>query len=70
MEDDPTTQNSNLSGHDKVVLTKNTETINAFSSHVMTTKANTAHTGKRIDVMTQALHVMDGSLLGPDGTEY
>ena len=44
------------------VLTKNTETINAFSSHVITTKANTAHTGKRIDMMTQVLRVEDGSL--------
>ena len=63
MEDDPITGNSNLGGYDEVVLTKNTETINAFSSHVITTNANAAHTSKRIDVMTQALHVEDGSLL-------
>ena len=63
VEDDPTTGNSNLGGYDEMVLTKNTETINAFSSHVITAKANTAHTGERINVMTQALCVKDGSLL-------
>ena len=45
-----------------MVLSKNTKTIDAFSCHVITAKANTAYTGKRIDVMTQALHVEDGSL--------
>ena len=63
MEDDPTNGNSNLGGYNEVVLTMNTETIDAFSSHVITAKANTAHTGERIDVMTQALHAEDGSLL-------
>ena len=63
VEDDPITGNSNLGGYDKVVLTKNTETIDAFSSHVITAKANTAPTGQRINVMTQALCVEDSSLL-------
>ena len=63
VEDDQITGNSNLGGYNEVVLTKNTETIDAFSSHVITAKANTAHIGERIDVMTQALHVEDGSLL-------
>ena len=45
-----------------MVLTKNTETIDAFSSCVITAKASTAHTGERIDVMTQALCIKDGSL--------
>ena len=63
MEDDPTTGNSNLGGYDKMVLTKNTKTIVAFLSQVITTKANTAHTSERINMMTQALHVEDGSLL-------
>ena len=62
VEDDQITWNSNLGGYDKVVLIKNTETIDAFSSHVITAKANTAHIGKRIDVMTQVLCVEDGSL--------
>ena len=63
MEDDPTTRNSNLGGYNKVVLTKNTEIINAFSSHVKTAKANTAHISDRINVMTQALHIEDRSPL-------
>ena len=62
VEDDPATGNSNLDGHNKMVFTKNTETIDAFPSHVITAKVNTAHTGERIDVMTQALCVEDSSL--------
>ena len=45
-----------------MVLTKNTETINAFSSQVIINKANTAHTGERINMMTQAVRIEDGSL--------
>ena len=63
VEYDQTAGNSNLGGYYEMVLIKNTETIDAFSSHVITTKASTAHTGKRIDVMTQALCINDGSLL-------
>ena len=55
--------NSNLGGYNEIVLTKNTETIDAFSSHVIISKASTSHTSKRIDVMTQALCIKDGSLL-------
>ena len=62
MEDDQTAGNSNLSGYEEVVLTKNTKTIDAFSSHVIISIAGTAHTGKRINVMTQALCIGDGSL--------
>ena len=58
MEDDPTAGNSHLGGYDEMVLTKNTETTNTFSSHVITTKANKAHSGKSIE----ALHVEDSSL--------
>ena len=63
VEDDQTTKNSNLGGYDKMILTKNTETINAFLSHVITIKANTAHTSQRINVMTQAVCVKGSSLL-------
>ena len=62
MEDDPTNGNSNLGGYNEMVLTKNTGTINAFLCHVITAKANKAHTSKRINVMTQALCVEDGFL--------
>ena len=63
VEDGPTIGNSSLGGYDEMVLTKNTETIDAFSSHVITTKANTAHISERIYVMTRALCVKDSSLL-------
>ena len=59
----PNNWDSILGGYNKVVLTKNTETINAFSSCVITAKANTAHTSQRINVMTQALYVEDSPLL-------
>ena len=62
MEDDQTAGNSNLSGYDEIDLTKNTETIDAFSSQVIIVKEGMAHTSKRINVITQALHVGDGSL--------
>ena len=62
VEDDQTAGNSNLSGYDEIVLTKNTETINAFLFHVIIAKAGIAHTSERIDVMTQAQCIEDGSL--------
>ena len=34
VEDDQTAGNSNLGGYNEMVLTKNIETIDAFSSHV------------------------------------
>ena len=63
VEEDQTAGNSNLGGYNEMVLTKNTKTIDAFLSHVTTTKTSTAHTGERINVMTQALCIEDGSLL-------
>ena len=57
VEDDQRAGNSNFGGYDEMVLTKNNKTISAFSSHV-----STAHTGERINVMTQALCVKDSSL--------
>ena len=62
MEDDQTAGNSNLGGYEEIVLTKNTETIDAFLSCVIIGKAGTAHTSERLDVMTQALPVEDSSL--------
>ena len=58
------------SEYDKIVTIKDTNTIDAFSSHVIHARMRTAHTGEGINVMTQALCMEDGSLpLGPDGTE-
>ena len=48
--------------YDEVVFTQNVETIEAFSSHVMQVRAERAHTGGHINVMTQALRAGDGSL--------
>ena len=64
VEDDQTARNSNLGGYNEMVLTRNTKTIVAFSSCVITTKASTAYTHERIDVMTQALCTGRGSLFG------
>ena len=44
-----------MSRYDEVVITKNTNTIDAFLSHVIIVKAGTAHASERINVMTQAL---------------
>ena len=45
-----------------MVNTKKAETIDAFSSHVIPLKAEKAYLRGRINVMTQALQVEDGSL--------
>ena len=48
--------------YDEIVTTKEAETIDAFSSQVIHAKMKTAHGGEGINMMTQALHVEDGSL--------
>ena len=53
---------SDPSDYDEVITTKDAETIDAFSSHIIHAKTRTAHMGEGINVMTQALHVEDGSL--------
>ena len=50
---------SDPSEYNKVATAKHTETIDAFSSHVIHARMGTAHTG---EVMTQALCAEDGSL--------
>ena len=47
------------SDYDEMVTTKDTETTDAFSSHVIHARMRTAHTGEGINVMTDA---EDGSL--------
>ena len=49
-------------GYDQLMYTQNAETIEPFSSHVMSLKAGRAHMGKHINVMVQALQTEDGSL--------
>ena len=54
MVDNRTTEDSNL-GEYKVVITKNTETVVAFSSPVIPMKVKKAYTGECINIMTQVL---------------
>ena len=62
VEDSQAVGKSSPSKFDKVVITKNTETIDPFSSHVIPLKAEKVYTRERINVMTQALQAEDGSL--------
>ena len=55
VEDSQTVGKSSLSEYDRVVVTKNMETIDAFSSCVIPMKAEKVYTGERISVMIQAL---------------
>ena len=45
-----------------MVTTKDTETVDAFLSHVIHVRTGTVDTGMGLNVMTQALHDEDGSL--------
>ena len=61
---------SDPSEYDEVVTTKDTETIDAFSSHIIHAMMGRAYTGVGLNVMTQALCAEDGSLpQGLDNTE-
>ena len=53
---------SDPSDYNEVVTTKDTETIDAFSSYIIHARIRTAHIREGINVMTQALHTEDGSL--------
>ena len=48
--------------YDEIVTTKDSETIDAFSSRIIHTRRKTAFTGARLNVMTQALHANEGPL--------
>ena len=60
--EDGSPEGSDSSDYDKIVTAKEAETIDAFSSWVIHAKIMTAHQGEGINVMTQALHIEDGSL--------
>ena len=49
-------------GYDQLMYTKNAETIEPFSSHIIPVKAGRAYTGEHINVMAQALQTEDDSL--------
>ena len=55
MADDQATEESDQHEYNEVVVTKNTETVDAFSSCVIPMKAQNAYKGECIDIMTQAL---------------
>ena len=55
VEDIQAAGKSSSSEYNEVVVTKNMETIDAFSSHGIPMKAEKVYTGERINVMTQAL---------------
>ena len=52
VEDDQATEESGLDEYDEVVATRNTETVDAFSSHVIPMKVEKAYTGECINIMT------------------
>ena len=62
MVENQTTEESSLDEYDEVVITKNTETVDAFSSCVIPMKVEKSYMGEHINVMTQALQTKDGSL--------
>ena len=53
---------SEPSKYDEVVTTKDTETIDTFSSHLIHVRTGTVHAGTGLNVMTLALCTEDGSL--------
>ena len=53
--DDQTLESANPNGYDEVVFMRSMETIEAFSSHVISVIAEKAYTGEHINIMTQAL---------------
>ena len=53
--DDQAMEESDPDEYDEVVITKNTETVDAFSSPVIPMKVEKAYTGKHINIMTQVL---------------
>ena len=61
MEDDKL-GDSDPCNYDEIVTTKEAETVDSYSSQVIHVKVKTAHQGEGINVMTQSLHVEDGSL--------
>ena len=63
MVDDQTMKESGPDEYDEVVITKNMETVDAFSCCVIPMKAKKAYMGEHINITTQALWTEHGSLL-------
>ena len=62
MEDYQAMEESSPDEYDKVVITKNMETVDAFSSHVIHMKVEKTYMGEHINVIAQALQTEDSSL--------
>ena len=60
--EDQTLERANSNGYDEVVFMRNAETIEAFSSKVISVKVEKAYTGKHIHIMTQVLWTEDDTL--------
>ena len=60
--EDQTSARANPNGYNEAVFTRNAETTEAFSSQVISVKAEKAYTGKCINIMTQALWTEDDAL--------
>ena len=60
--DDEIAETASSNGYNEGVFTRNMETIDAFSSHVLPAKVEKAYMGECIYIMTQALQIADGSL--------
>ena len=56
-------EESSTDDYNQVMFTKNVETVEAFSYHVVPVKAGRAYNGEHINVMVQALWSEDSSLL-------
>ena len=55
-------EESSPNGYNQVMFTKDVETIEAFSSHMVPVKVGRAYTGEHINIMVHALWTEDGSL--------
>ena len=62
MLEDQTSGSANPNGYDEVVFMRNMETIEAFSSWVISIKVEKAYTGECINIISQVLQTEDGAL--------
>ena len=57
--EDQTLESANPNGYDEAIFTRNVETIEAFSSWVISVKVEKAYRGECINIMTQGLTVQN-----------
>ena len=51
-----------VNDYDSLMYTQKAETIEPFSSHIVSVKTGKAYVGEHINIMVQALQTQDGSL--------